>query len=298
MLDSRLSNVSLDDGGSRTGGKSIRIYGMSDPTPSPSSSMPTPSPSSATSPAVPHVPWWKNSTVLGIAGLIGAAAAVLALFRDTIDFQIGSGTDSPGSGASAISSSAGPGESGSDNYGWGPPREVYSNKEPSPTAVFNSIVDNDLIGDERNFVRCRIVDGSNPYGDEVAVQADVDVSVLVWIDNSSTAPSQMITGARMDLITNPAPSQNPSLGVILTGDNVIRVWNGCRVLSPKIATIIYTPGSGFLHTSRDGAPVPVKDAVVRGDTVLPGIRGNVDGVIGGGSDQYGYIEFRVHVFLG
>ncbi|WP_280459350.1 hypothetical protein [Nocardia carnea] len=259
---------------------------MSNPPP-PSSTPPPPS----TSPT-PPTPWWKNPTVLGIAGVIGAAAAVLALFRDTIDFKIGQ-PSTPPSAASVAPATA----DNADDYGWGPGREMYSIKEPSPTAVFNSIVDNPSIGDERNYVRCRVAaDTHAMYVDEVAVRDATEISVYVWVDNSSTYPDQAITGARMDLVTSSEVSRNPALNVRLEGDNTITVWNGCKILSPTPALLSYIPGSAFLHIN-DTPPIALKDAVIRGDAPLPGVRGNKDGVIGGNADYYGYIEFRVKALV-
>jgi hypothetical protein len=42
--------------------------------------------------------------------------------------------------------------------GWGPLRDMYTVQEASPTAAFNSILDQPEVGDERNFVRCKIAD--------------------------------------------------------------------------------------------------------------------------------------------
>ena len=38
-------------------------------------------------------------------------------------------------------------------YSWGPARPLYKFDQPADHAVFNSVMDNPLIGDERYFVR-------------------------------------------------------------------------------------------------------------------------------------------------
>ncbi|MEV0684751.1 hypothetical protein AB0I35_12890 [Nocardia sp. NPDC050378] len=274
---------------------------MSNPTPNPSSTPPSSgspaSPPSAPTPApaTPQTPWWKNPAVIGVAGLISAVAAVLALFRDTIDFKIGSKPDAPTT--SLVSTSNRAPATNAHTYGSGPAREAYRGEEPSPTAVFNSIVDNPKHGDERNYVLCRLADrGKTTYADEVAVRDNVEMLVYVWIDNSSIRSDQAIKGARMDLLISGEAHPEPALNVYLTGDNVIKVWDGCKVLSTGVATLSYIPGSATFQPY-DGLAVKLEDAVVRGDRLLPGVRGNAPGVIGGDGRPYGYVEFRVKVLV-
>ncbi|WP_331758136.1 hypothetical protein OG225_42260 (plasmid) [Nocardia sp. NBC_01377] len=229
--------------------------------------------------------------------MIGVVAAVLALFRDTIDFKIGPAADTPNAASISTANPAPSAGDNSDNYGWGPMREMYTRKEASPTAVFNSIVDNPVWGDERNYVRCRIMNDPNrDFVDEVAIRDDTELSVVVFIDDSSVRADQAIRGARMDLLIDPNPSINPALNVFLTGDNVIREWNGCKILSASPTTLSYIPGTAFLNIYGT-PPIAVMDSVIRGDTLLPGVRGNAEGVIGGDPQIYGYIEFRVQAFV-
>ncbi|MGW0324756.1 hypothetical protein [Nocardia sp. NPDC003183] len=172
---------------------------------------------------------------------------------------------------------------------------MYTKKEASPTAVFNSIVDNKQMGDERNFVQCRVADSKNTLADEVAISGNVEILVFVLIDNSSALPDQAIRGARMDLLVDSRPVFNPVLNVTLSGDNAIKIWNGCKILSAIPTTLSYIPGSAHLAIYENPF-IKVDDRVVRGDKLLPGVRGNADGVIGGDRQNYGYIEFRVKAY--
>ncbi|MEU4413294.1 hypothetical protein [Nocardia salmonicida] len=268
---------------------------MSTPTPPPSSTPPSSTPSSSPPLAAPQTPWWKNPAVISVAGLIGAAAAVLALFRDTIDFKLGSKPDAP---STSMVSTANPVPAPDVNgYGWGPLRELYTIKEPSPTAVFNSINDNPVHGSDVNFVGCRIDgDPNTMYRDEVAIPDDTTISVDVWIDNSSVRADQAIKGARMDLRMSSDSIVNPAINVHLSGTNVIEVYNGCKILTMKPAQLSYIPGSASLRIY-DTPPIKIDDAVVRGDKLLPGVRGKAEGVIGGDDTYYGYIKFLVKVYV-
>lgn len=261
---------------------------MSDPTPSSSSSDSQPPPPTPDGPT--STPWWKSPAVLGVvATMITVVIAVLALVRDFTDLKIGFSDGD----ASAVST---PGRS--EEYGWGPGRDLYRYKEPSPTAVFNSIIDNPSIGDERNFVKCRTSGDSNAkFVDEIAISKSVDISVLVAIDNSSARPDQTIRGARMVLSASPSKTPNPAINIMLVGDNVFNVWDGCKILSSKPVTLYYIPGSATLDTN-NADPFAIEDAVVRGGANLPGVRGNAAGVIGGNAAYYGFVHFRMSALLG
>ncbi|MFD6399363.1 hypothetical protein [Nocardia sp. NPDC060249] len=221
--------------------------------------------------------------------MITVVVAVLALVRDFTDLKIGTISDADASATST------PGRS--EQYGWGPGRDMYRVKETSPTAVFNSIIDNPYIGDERNFVKCRIEGVSNAkYADEIAIRADVYISVWVAIDNSSTRPDQAIRGGRMVMTSSPSKTPNPAVNVLLMGDNAAKVWDGCKVLSANPVTLYYVPGSATLDIA-DLEPFAIDDAVVRGGALLPGIRGNAAGVVGGDKTRYGYVTFRMRALL-
>ena len=55
---------------------------------------------------------------------------------------------------------------------WEPDRKKFTMEEPAPYAVFNSIIDNPLVGDERSFVRIR----KKADGEEYAVSAELEVA--------------------------------------------------------------------------------------------------------------------------
>ncbi len=74
---------------------------------------------------------------------------------------------------------------------WGPvDRDTYTMAEPADHAVFNSIIDNSALGDERNFVRVTEVNtegGHNIYENEVHVVGGKDYEVSIYYHNDASS---------------------------------------------------------------------------------------------------------------
>ena len=73
---------------------------------------------------------------------------------------------------------------------WGPDRTTYTNENPAPSAVFNSITNNAAVGDERNFVRIGEVrtDGTRgTYSDEVEVSGGKEYEVYIYYHNNASS---------------------------------------------------------------------------------------------------------------
>ena len=70
---------------------------------------------------------------------------------------------------------------------WGPTdRETFTWQNPSTFVTFNSITDNPVIGDERNFVRVREA-GTGTYGDSVDLEVGKTYEVYIYVHNNSSA---------------------------------------------------------------------------------------------------------------
>lgn len=72
---------------------------------------------------------------------------------------------------------------------WGPKRTTYTNESPATHAVFNSITNNQAVGDERDFVRVTEVNtegGHNPYVNEIHVTGGKDYEVSIYFHNDAS----------------------------------------------------------------------------------------------------------------
>lgn len=70
---------------------------------------------------------------------------------------------------------------------WGPDRPTYTNENPAPYATFNSIKDNEAIGDERNFVRIREAGTDQTYQDEIEIVPGKEYEVYIYYHNDAAS---------------------------------------------------------------------------------------------------------------
>ena len=67
---------------------------------------------------------------------------------------------------------------------WGPERPMYTNAEPADHATFNSIIDNPVFGDERDFVRIVEKDAGETYSSDITVEPGKQYEVIILYHNN------------------------------------------------------------------------------------------------------------------
>jgi hypothetical protein len=70
-------------------------------------------------------------------------------------------------------------------YAWGPDRPTFTVQNAAPYVTFNSITNNQNVGDERNFVRIRELANGTTFGDSVQLQAGKTYEVMVFYHNNA-----------------------------------------------------------------------------------------------------------------
>lgn len=227
----------------------------------------------------------RTSVVIAVVVLLLAAVVVSVAVRG----QKGSAGETPVT------------QSNRDNeaYGWGPIRPIYTTKEPARTAVFNSFSDVGAVpyNDERDFVLCKINgEPQESLRNQVEIFNTVtNIAVGVWVNNSSTAPKQNIFGASIGLRLPSGAVTNPAINVHLKAANATEVWDGCRIQTNERVIIEYIPGTAYFQSLSPMQQVELRDEVIRGNALLPGVRGSDAGVIPSDAKAYGIVVFGVRV---
>ena len=72
-------------------------------------------------------------------------------------------------------------------YAWGPDRPTYTMKKPADHPTFNSITDNNVIGDERDFVRVTEVGGNGKYVNELKITPGKTYEVYIFYHNNAAS---------------------------------------------------------------------------------------------------------------
>lgn len=195
-----------------------------------------------------HVLVWVG-TVVGVVALLFTA---WAFFWKTPAQQAESAESAAASASATGAAVPSPAATGSIwHAGWGPERDTFTSKHPASYAVLNSITDQSMVGDERNFVRVRIA-GEGEYRDYIRVRPGDKIELSVYVANDAAdnldGPAATIHGLWADFYFPPAGTDT-GLSVTLGGKNVAQVWDGATVLSDVPIALHPIAGSMYMHTN-------------------------------------------------
>lgn len=162
----------------------------------------------------------------------------------------------------AVACSLGMGASAS---AWGPERPTYLNDHPADHAVFNSITNNPVIGDERDFVR--IVEKKaddqpkDVYSNNLELEAGKDYEVFIYYhDNASAtyndaAHNYVGVAANTRVVSNfpdqlAAGEQGQVSGIIRsTSTEPAEVWDEANIKAKEAMTLHYVAASAKLQNN-------------------------------------------------
>ena len=184
--------------------------------------------------------------------------------------------------------------------GWGPERPTYTMKAPAPYPVFNSITDNPVIGDERNFCRIREDGAQAPFGDRVRVVPGRRYIVYIGYDNNTVVTSEEGVARDVRVLSTFPPVVKPqewgkiSAAISSTTTKPPVVWDGCNVWCEEPVRLRYVAGSARLHSyTLDNEPIPEAELFSKNGTLI-GYK-KLDGVVPGdvGARANGNIKYEL-----
>ncbi len=191
---------------------------------------------------------------------------------------------------------------------WGPERPTYTNEDPADHAVFNSITDNPVFGDERDFVRIVEVrtDGAEEkkvYNNDQTLEAGKRYEVIMLYHNNASStlndkahdyvgmaynskiianfPHELKAGKK-DQVSGTIKSENTSPD---------SVWDEAYITAKEDMTLHYVTGSAKIHNDWDsnGSVMSVKMFDPEGDYL--GVN-ELDGVVLGCYEFSGYVTYQ------
>ena len=78
-------------------------------------------------------------------------------------------------------------------WAWGPERPLYTIENAAPHVTFNSITNNQRMGNETNFVRIREVANGTNFRDDVQLEAGKTYEVMVFYHNNAKSELNDVT---------------------------------------------------------------------------------------------------------
>ncbi len=185
-------------------------------------------------------------------------------------------------------------------YAGGPTRPTYTTQNPADHVVFNSMTNNPLQGDERNFVLIREA-GVGTYKNDIALQPGKEYEVYSYYHNN--AKSSLNTGAGTGIARNVRMSvQMPSAvtpgerGIIsasITASNANpqRVWDEAYVTTSSAVSLRYVQSSARIYNNGAINNSILSTSLFSSEGTLLGFN-ELNGIVPGCADYAGYVIYR------
>lgn len=185
-------------------------------------------------------------------------------------------------------------------YAWGPSRATFTEASPAPYVTFNSITDNQVYGDERDFVSVK--DASNKqdggWANTVNVEPGKEYVVRMYVHNNAASNLNLVAeNVRASASIKQGTAKNIAISGFVSADNANpkQVWDDVSVTSSQDFNVNYVPGSATFHNNSVGAApegAALSDNIMTSGGALLGYD-KLDGKIPGCYKYSGYVYFRV-----
>lgn len=182
-------------------------------------------------------------------------------------------------------------------FAWGPSRATYTVAHPADKVVFNSIIDNPHIGDERNFVNVRdaAITTDGGWQDTVNVEPGKEYLVRVYVHNNANANLNLkAINTRVKASVPTTTGKNVSVSGFVSADNADPqvVWDDIHFNGAQDFNLAYVPGSAEIFNNATGpGGKKLSDSIVT-STGAP-VSYTEEGVIPGCFQFASYVYFKV-----
>ncbi|OYW84207.1 hypothetical protein B7Z17_04465, partial [Candidatus Saccharibacteria bacterium 32-49-10] len=114
-------------------------------------------------------------------------------------------------------------------FAWGPSRDTFTMADPADHVTFNSITDNSVVGDERNFVVVKDAANTNDGGwqDDITVEEGKEYLVRMYVHNNAADNLNLVaTNTRVMASVPNTTGKNVAVSGFVTADNATpnKVW--------------------------------------------------------------------------
>ncbi|MBQ8157337.1 DUF11 domain-containing protein [Candidatus Saccharibacteria bacterium] len=186
---------------------------------------------------------------------------------------------------------------------WGPERTTFTMENPADYVTFNSITNNNILGDERNFVRVVEADTGNAYADEVKVVPGKEYEVYVFYHNNAKSrlnasgvgiATGVVVSSKYPSSINANNKGKVSALISSPVANPTQVWDEAYFTtdSPVDVALRYVPGSAHIWNDNFATNGATLSDNLFGDGILIGVN-KLDGNLPGCSEYSGHIIYRV-----
>lgn len=183
---------------------------------------------------------------------------------------------------------------------YGPERQTFTMAEPADYVTFNSITDNPVLGDERNFVRIAEADSNSTYEDQIKLEPGKTYELYIgYHNNAKSRLNQTGVGIARDARvavqypTTVSPSEQGTISAIISAanSNPTEVWDEAYVTADTNIVLNYVVGSAKIYNDwgSNGSIMPIS-IFSPGGTFL-GLN-QLDGLLPGCAEYSGHILIK------
>ena len=189
---------------------------------------------------------------------------------------------------------------------WGPERVLYTWDKRADYATINSITDNPVLGDERNFVRIRKLGTEDKYEDIVEAEPGAEYEVQIYFHNNADSKLNDESGrtfaqnirVRMENIAgNITKGQYALIKGVISASNTTpeEVWDSAYIKANQTVSLRYVKGSARITNGGKLNGKVVDDDALFGKYGGTFVGYNQGGLLPGGEEYGGNITFRIKV---
>lgn len=195
-------------------------------------------------------------------------------------------------------------------FAWGPERPTYTMKNPADHPTFNSITDNPVLGDERDFVRIveKKADGEakDTYVSDLEIEAGKDYEVYIGYHNNASETLNDKAHNRQGVAWNVKVATNfPSAltagqkgeiqaKISSTSTTPEAVWDEAYVTAKQDVTLHYLMGSAKIYNGFAANGSTLSRNIFSKDGTFLGMD-ELNGMIYGCSAYSGHVVYTIRV---
>ena len=191
-----------------------------------------------------------------------------------------------------------------NNLLWGPARPAFTMENPSTYPVFNSITNNPIIGDERNFVRIGAI-----FNKRVQMQSTIEVVagmqylVRIYFHNEASSTyngpeyknsgvsTQTKVSSQFSNVVKPNEAGSIIGTIISENANPKKIWCGAKVFSNSgevHLSYVMKSAKIFNNYATSGSDIP--DSLFTNEGTYIGLN-KLNGLILGGAEYSGVVSY-------
>lgn len=185
---------------------------------------------------------------------------------------------------------------------WGPSRPTFTNENPAPYAVYNSITNNVAVGDERSFVRIAERGSGKALSNKLVFEAGKQYVVSIYYHNNAASnlnnkehnhvgialdtrviasfPTKLLAG-EMGLVTGK---------IVANNTNPKEVWSSACITVKEDINIRYVTGSARIYNGWKTNKQSISRYLFSNEGVFIGLN-ELNGVILGCAEYSGQIAY-------